>query len=225
MNDAIGAVIPTAVGVLASPLPIIALILTLLSPRGRQASIGLVAGWVLGVAAVVSIVTALSSLLPESDPDGPQPIQGWIQLAAGALLLVLGVLQWRKRRRRDDDREPEVPGWMKAIDRARMPVALGAGFVLGAINPKNTVLGASAGVTIGEPGLGFWPIVLVIVVYTLVATCAVIVIAIAYLLAGDRLPGPLDALRAWLTRENAVLMTVVLLVVGASMIGDGIAAS
>lgn len=224
MNDAIGAVIPTAVGVLASPLPIIAVILTLLSPRGRQASIGLVAGWVLGVATVVAVVTALSSLLPASDPEGPRPVQGWVNLAAGALLLVLGVLQWRKRRRRDDDREPEVPPWMRAIDRATLPVALGAGFVLGAINPKNTVLGASAGVTIGESGLGFWQIVLVIAAYTLVATCAVIAIAVAYQLAGDRLQGPLDALRAWLTRENAVVMTVVLLVVGASMIGDGIAA-
>lgn len=40
--------------------------------------------------------------------------------------------------------------------------------------------------------------------------------------AAERLRAPLDALRGWLARENAVIMTVLLLVIGVSMIGKGI---
>ena len=45
---------------------------------------------------------------------------------------------------------------------------------------------------------------------------------VGYLIAADRLRGPLDALRGWLATENAVIMAVLLLVIGVSMIGKGI---
>jgi hypothetical protein len=42
-------------------------------------------------------------------------------------------------------------------------------------------------------------------------------------MAADRLAGPLDKLREWLVDSNAVIMAVLLLVIGVSMIGKGLA--
>ena len=46
---------------------------------------------------------------------------------------------------------------------------------------------------------------------------------IGYLIASTRLAGPLDKLRVWLVDNNAVIMAVLLLVIGVSVIGKGIA--
>jgi hypothetical protein len=46
---------------------------------------------------------------------------------------------------------------------------------------------------------------------------------VGYLIASARLAGPLDKLREWLVDNNAVIMTVLLLVIGVSMIGKGLA--
>lgn len=45
---------------------------------------------------------------------------------------------------------------------------------------------------------------------------------VGYLIAAERSRGPLDSLRGWLAKENAVIMAVLLLVIGVVMIGKGI---
>jgi hypothetical protein len=57
---AIGAILPLALGVAISPIPIIAVILMLLSPKARTNGPAFVLGWVSGLAAVSIAVSALS---------------------------------------------------------------------------------------------------------------------------------------------------------------------
>jgi hypothetical protein len=45
---------------------------------------------------------------------------------------------------------------------------------------------------------------------------------LAYLVAADRMRGPLDRLREWLSQNNAVIMAVLLVVIGFVMVGKGI---
>jgi len=221
MGAAIGEILPLALGVAISPIPIIAAILMLLSPRARVTSVGFLLGWVLGIVVAVTVFTLLSSILPEQGSDASNPAKGTIQLILGALLLLLAVGQWRKRPRRGV--EPAMPKWMQAIDKMTFPVAFGLGFVLSAVNPKNLLMGAGAGVDIGSAGLAVGEIVLVIAVFTVIAASTVLVPVVGYLVAASKLRDPLDALRGWLEKENAVIMAVLLLVIGVSLIGKGIA--
>jgi len=221
MGAVIGEILPLALGVAISPIPIIAAILMLLSPRARVTSVGFLLGWVLGIVVAVTVFTLLSSILPEQDSDASNPAQGTIQLILGALLLLLAVGQWRKRPRRGV--EPAMPKWMQAIDKMTFPVAFGLGFLLSAVNPKNLLMGAGAGVDIGSAGLTVGEIVLVIAVFTVIAASTVLVPVVGYLVAASKLREPLDALRGWLEKENAVIMAVLLLVIGVSLIGKGIA--
>lgn len=222
MTQTIGDILPLALGVAISPVPIIAAILMLLSPRARVTSVGFLLGWVLGIVVAVTVFSLLSALIPTEDGDAPKPVAGTIQLILGALLLFLAVRNWRARPRPGD--EPVLPKWMAAIDRIGFFGALGLGLLLSAVNPKNLLLGAGAGVSIGSAALTAGETTVVIAVYTLIAASTVLVPVVAYLFAATRLRGPLDELRLWLTRENSLIMAVLLLVIGVVLIGKGIAA-
>ncbi|MFF2370332.1 GAP family protein [Agromyces sp. NPDC058110] len=220
MNQTIGAVLPLALGVAISPIPIIAAIFMLLSPKARVTSVGFLLGWLAGIVVAVTVFTLLASVLPEGDPDASRPIQGVIRLLLGLGLLVLALGQWRKRPK--SGQEPVLPKWMQAIDKVSFGGALGLGFLLSAVNPKNLLMAAGAGTEIGSAGLVTGEIVLVAAIYVLIAASTVAVPVIAYLLASAKLRGPLDALRVWLAHENAVIMAVLLLVIGISLVGKGI---
>jgi threonine/homoserine/homoserine lactone efflux protein len=221
MGSVIGDILPLALGVAISPVPIIAAILMLLSPKARATGTGFLLGWVLGIIVAVTVFTLLSSVLPMGEDEASQPIKGVVQLALGVLLLLLALRQWRGRPKAGE--EPALPKWMQAIETITFPKALGLGFLLSAVNPKNLLLAASAGVTIGAATLDGGSTVLVVAVFTLIGASTVLVPVVGYLVAADKLRGPLDALRGWLARENAVIMAVLLLVIGAAVIGKGIA--
>lgn len=221
MSEAIGSILPLALGVAISPVPIIAVILLLLSPRARSASVGFLLGWVAGIVVAVIVFTLLAAILPEPS-GGSKPVKGAIQIVLGALLLLLAVVQWRRRPRAGE--EPRLPKWMQAIDRVAFPTALGLGLLLSALNPKNLLMIAGAGVSIGAAHLSVGAIVVVMAIFTLIASSTVLVPVVGYLAAADRLRKPLDALRVWLGRENTVIMAILLLVIGVDLIGKGIGA-
>ncbi|UJP10723.1 GAP family protein [Microbacterium sp. KUDC0406] len=56
----------------------------------------------------------------------------------------------------------------------------------------------------------------------LLGASTILIPVVGYLFAADRLRGALDAIRTWLTKENAVIMAVLLLVLGVDLIGKGI---
>jgi len=222
MNGVIGQLLPLALGIAISPVPIIAAILMLLSPKAKSNGVGFMLGWVVGVVVAVTVFTLLAGIIPHGSDQGSSPIAGIVEIVLGALLLLLALRQWRGRPKPGE--EPTLPKWMAGIDKLRMPMAIGLGFVLAAINPKNLLLAASAGVTIGSAQLGASDTVIVVAVFTLIAACTVLIPVIGYLVAAEKLRGPLDSLHGWLARENAVIMTVLLLIIGVVVIGKGIGA-
>ena len=220
MKSGIGATLPLALGIAISPVPIIAAILMLLSPKARVTSVGFLLGWVLGIIVAVTAFTLLASSIPAEDADASKPIRGVIQLVLGALLLLLAVSQWRKRPKSGED--PVMPKWMQAIDSISFPLALGLGFLLAALNPKNLLMAAGAGLEIGTAALDTGAVIVVIAVFTVLAASTVLVPVVGYLLAAAKLRAPLDALRGWLVNENTVIMAVLLVVIGVATIGKGI---
>ena len=144
-----------------------------------------------------------------------------IKIVLGALLLLLAVRQWRSRPKPGET--AALPKWMSAIDSMTFGKALGLGFLLSAVNPKNLLMAASAGVAIGAARLPVAQIVLVVIIFTVIACCTVLVPVVGYLLAADRMAALLQSLREWLGAHNAAIMAVLLLVIGVSVIGKGLA--
>ena len=220
MNSVIGEILPLALGVAISPVPIIAAILMLLSPGARGTSVGFLGGWVLGIVVAVVVFTLLASVLPDAEDSTSKPVAGALMIILGLLLLVLAAKQWRSRPR--GDTEPALPRWMGAIDTMTAARALVLGFLLSAVNPKNLLMAAAAGIAIGSADLTLNGSVVAVAVFTLIAASTVAVPVIAYLLATDRMAAPLESLRTWLVKNNSTVMAVLLLVIGVVLVGKGI---
>ena len=214
MNGVIGDVLPLAVAVAISPVAIIAAILMLFSAHAGSTSLGLLIGWVVGIVAAVTLFTVISGGVGAS-----QSTTGvsWVKVGLGAVLMSAGVRQWRGR-----DRHQGPPKWMAAVDRMGFVQALGLGAALAAINPKNLLMAVAAGVAIGTGGLTVADTVVVVAIYTVIAASTVAVPVVAYAVAKDRMRGPLDRAKTWLEANNAAVMAVLFLVIGAVLIGKGI---
>lgn len=222
MGAAIGQSLPVAVGVLISPLPIVAVVLMLVSGRAKANAFSFLVGWFVAVGAVTLLVATLAGAATPDD-EGPPLWAAILKIVLGVLLLLLAVKQWRGRPRAGV--EPPAPKWMAAIDAFTPVKAAGLAVLLGAVNPKNLLLVVSGGAAIASAAPDDTNAqVVASVVFALVASLGVAAPVFIYLFMGSRAAAMLDELKAWMIHNNAVIMAVLLLVLGAKMLGDGIAA-
>jgi threonine/homoserine/homoserine lactone efflux protein len=221
MREAIGAILPLAVGVALSPVPIIAVVLMLSTPGGRTNGLAFLGGWIVGLAVVGTIVLLASSGAGATDQSQPASWVGWLMLVLGLLLLLVALRTWRGRPR--GDAKPALPSWMKTIDTFTAARSLAMGVALAAINPKNLLLTVAAGAAIAQTGIPAGQQAVALAVFVVIGTLGLgVPIGISYAM-GDRSREILSGLRDWMSRHNAAIMTVLLLVIGAKLIGDGIA--
>jgi len=219
MATVIGDLLPLAVVVAISPIPVAAIILMLLTPRAGAASGGFLLGWVAGIVVGTAVFTVIASTAGLSDSGGQSTTGSWIRVVLGGALILLARRQWRGRPKGDEP--AHLPKWLAAIDKVTYGKAIGLGFVL-SINPKNFVMLLAAGTTIGEGDLGTGQAIVAVAVFTSIAASSVAVPVVGYALAKERMAGPLDNLKSWLESNNATVMTVLLGVIGVVLIGKGI---
>jgi Sap, sulfolipid-1-addressing protein len=215
MGTVIGEILPLAIGVAMSPIPIIAAILMLFSKRAGSTSTGFLTGWIVGIVVVTAIFTALAGTLQTGGE--PSVAASWIKIGLGALLLLVGIGQWRGRGGKHDN-----PKWMAAIDDFTLVKALGLGILLSAVNPKNLIMAAGAGLAIGSAALGLGGDAAAVAVFTVIAASTVASPVLGYLVAAERMRGPLDSLKGWLQDNNATVMATLILVIGAVLVGKGV---
>ncbi|PYI38043.1 hypothetical protein CVS30_12550 [Arthrobacter psychrolactophilus] len=222
MNGALGDILPFAATIAISPVPIIAIILMLMSARPKPMGLGFLAGWVAGIAIAVSIFVLLAGAVSGSEEDaGSQPVLGAVQLLFGLVLLALAVKQWRSRPKPGE--VAELPKWMAAIDTMKPAAALGLAFLLAAVNPKNLLMAAAAGVSIGHGGLQGGTMVLLVVLFTVISSLSILAPVAIFLVAPGKAASILEKVRSWLTANNATIMMVLLLILGMQLLGKGIA--
>ncbi|GGU34369.1 GAP family protein [Nocardioides albus] len=218
MGEAIGQSLPIAVGVLVSPMPIVALVLMLVSQRAASNGTGFVAGWLVGIFVLGSGVALLADGAGSGGEDPPV----WaavLKIVLGALLLLLAVRSWRGRPGAGET--APVPKWMAALDEFNVFKAFGTGVLLGAVNPKNLLLVVSAGTTIATATSETGQQLGAMAVFTFIASLGVLVPFGIYLVTGERAATLLEGIKAWMIANNAVIMTILLVVLGVKMVGDG----
>lgn len=220
MGAAIGQILPLAVGVALSPVPIIAVALMLMSQRARLNGPLFVIGWLVGLAVIGVVVLAVAGPGDASSHGKPATWVSVLKLVLGLLLLLLAVRQWRDRPR--PGHEVEAPKWMGSIEHFTPGKAAGAGAVLSGANPKNLLLAVGAAAAIAQTGIGSGDQAIAYVVFALIATVGVATPVVMFFALGDRSQRILAGLRDWMGQHNAVIMAVICLIIGAKLIGDAI---
>ncbi len=220
MGVAFGDTLPYAIGIAVSPVPIIAVILMLFSAKARENGPAFMAGWVVGVFTLTLVVALVSDGAGADTDEGTFDLVNWLKVLLGAALLFLAARQWQSRPAHGET--PEMPKWMQTIDTFTPGKALGMGVLLSSVNPKNLLLAVGAGAAMGQLGLSTGETVGSVLMFTIVASLTIAGPVTYYLVGGESAKKTLDDMKTWLMQNNATVMTVLLLVIGVALAGDGI---
>jgi threonine/homoserine/homoserine lactone efflux protein len=210
-----GETIALALGIAASPFPVVPAILLLFTVRPRATSLAFLGGWLGGIAAATGAFVLLADVVG-SDGETPTWLS-WVRILVGAVLLVYGVSEWIAMHASDD-----LPGWMQSIQDATPAKAVRLALLLSVANPKVVLLAAAAGLDIGTADLTPAGTVAATVAFTLLASVSVAAPVLMFALVGARVLPPLEKAKDWLVRNNAAVMAVVIIVIGLLLLRNGV---
>ncbi|SDZ52210.1 GAP family protein [Herbiconiux ginsengi] len=244
MAGIIGHILPLALGVALSSVPIVVMVLILLSPRGRWSSLTYLIGAVIGLAGLTTLFTAVATLLPPAPSSSKSPLIATIEVALGAGLLFIAAVRWRRARRLHHEQTEGhaaaaagAPGggtgtaaksqtgaakWMAKVTTLGPIPSLGVGFVL-MLRPKNLLLTIAAGVAIGAGGATFSEVVVGIALFVVLGISTLAAPIIFAVVDPSRMRRPLEETRIWIEGNSATVTTIVVLVLGTVIIGSGLA--
>jgi threonine/homoserine/homoserine lactone efflux protein len=219
MGPAISEVLPFAVGVAISPIPIIAVILMLFSSRAKVNGPAFLVGWVVGLGVLATVVYVVLDALDVTTDQSASDSTSTVKVVLGVVLLVAAIRHWRKRTPAGAD--PVMPKWMAGVDSFTPARAAGLGVLLGAVNPKNLVLTLGAASGLAQLGESTGDSVVGLVAFVVVASSTTAA-AVGYrIFGGERSRASLEDAKTWLTTHNDAVMAILFLVFGAVLVADG----
>jgi hypothetical protein len=218
MLSALGQLLPLAVAVAVSSVPIMVTILILLSPKRNQVAIPFLIGWVVGMAVVVVLASVGASALPIRPVRAAQTSIGIAEIVVGVAVLIIAVLAWRRAARAPAESRSR---WLDAVERMGPVTAIGLAIALN-LRPKGLLLGAAAGLAIAGSRLRGTDAVVVVLIYLALSCSTVMVPIILTLVAPARMQPRLVLARDWLEHNGGHITVVVLLMVGFVILGAGL---
>ena len=120
------------------------------------------------------------------------------------------------------DEQGQLPKWMQAIDAFGAVKSFGMGAALAAVNPKNFLMTVAAGAAIAQAGINGGQQAGTLAIFIVIASIGVGAPVVVFFALGDRSVTVLAELKDWMSGHNAAIMAVLLLVIGAKLLGDGI---
>jgi hypothetical protein len=220
MGEGISEVLTWAIGVAISPIPIIAVILMLFSARARVNGTAFLAGWVVSLAALSTVVYVLAHDGNVATSSTASDSVSWGKIALGAGLLALAHRNWRKRPA--PGAEPEMPKWMGTIDHMAPAKAFGLAVVLAAVNPKNLLLTLGSATGLAQLGLSTSDAIVSTAVFVVIASLSIAAPVAYAVFGGAKAKATLESAKTWLTAHNAAVMGVLFLVFGVDLIAKGL---
>ncbi|PRC41876.1 hypothetical protein C6A85_000000113375 [Mycobacterium sp. ITM-2017-0098] len=208
--------IPLALVIALSPFSIIPAVLVLSTPRPKPTGLAFLAGWVVALAVLTGIFLVLSDLVGGIGTKPPS-WASWLRIVVGAALIVFGAYRFAKRKSSE-----HMPGWMTRMSTLTPPKAAITAAALTVVNPKVLFICAAAGLAIGSAGLDSPTVWAADLWFVAFAASTVALPILAYVVSGQRLDPTLNKVRAWMERQHALLIAVILVVIGLLVLYKGI---
>lgn len=206
-----------ALAIAASPFPVIPAVLLLFTARPRVTAAAFLGGWFAGVLVPTTLAVLLADVISLWD-EAPS----WVAIAKavlGAVLIGYGVVGWLRR-----SASAEPPAWLSSLDSATAASAARLGLLLSAANPKILLLALAGGLAIADAVAVGIAQVAALAVFAGVGSVSVLLPLLAFLLLGERVLRPLRRVKDWLVANHAAVMSVVLVVLGAVVLRNGLVA-
>lgn len=207
--------LPLAVGMLISPLPIVAIVAIILAPRGRTAAPAYASVFI-GISLAFILIGALTSAGTTSAP--PSATAKTVSFVL-AIVLTLGfaalaIASWLTRPRHGQP--PTAPAWLAALDAVTPAKAATLGAIMALTNTKNIPLALKGGALIGEAQLPVLTAGVVCLALVLVGSLPLIVAAVVATTGSTNVTTALERVKTEMIAHNAVIMTVLFAILAAN---------
>ena len=217
MGQVLAQLIPIALAAALSTVPITAALFILLSERRGTTALPFLSGWVIGTAAAVT----LAAVGVQAIPRRPRQLAGLVdnlEIVLGSALVLFGLVTLFRHRRHAS---AGGPSRIEGIGSVGALAAFGIGLALN-LRPKALLLVAAAGLAISGAPRGVENAVLLIAVYTAIATSTVVAPTLATVLFPERMEPRLLAARDWISAHGAAVTGTVVILVGVVVLAAGI---
>ena len=216
--EVLGVLLPLALGVALSSIPMTVTVIILLSPRAKASGLAFLIGWVIGLAGVTILFVLGISATSSGFGLPNQTVVGVVELMLGVALFGFGIVLIARAPR--GEKKP-APAWTKRVANLGPLPAFGLGILLN-IRPKAIALAIAAGLAISSVRMTTTELVVVLVIYVLLGSSTIAIPVVMLLFSPEKTAERLKRARAWLSRHSRALSIVVSLMLGVLLIGDAI---
>nr|WP_246306833.1 GAP family protein [Herbiconiux flava] len=221
----VASLLPLSLGIVMSPLAIMALVAVLLSGRPRQNGVAFLLGWAVAIVVALGVSYTVFGLLELRERTAPPVWVPTVRLVLG--LLLVGGAVWIYRRGRAHTRAmaeaqspaevaaaaPQLPGWLQKVS----TFSPGRSFLLGLgiflLNPVDASCAVLAGLDVRlaevEPSAG----VAALVVFGIVGVLPIGTPVVLVLVRGESAAPVLTRIRTWIASHTSVLNAALVLVI------------
>jgi len=216
MGQALFQVLPLALAAALSSVPISATIFILLSEGRTRSGLAFLAGTVIGTFVAITLVTAVGQALP-GRPRRHAELVGQLEVALGIAMVLLGVFTLF----RGSAASGHGSRWLNGVGSLGVLPVFGIGLALN-LRPKAILLVAAAGLGISRAQLSLEEDALLVVVYTVVATCTVVIPIVLTILRPHMMEPRLLAAKEWIAAHSTGVSATLMILIGAFVIYLGI---
>ncbi len=234
MGELILQLIPVALGIVLSPLAIMALVAILVSKRARMNGVAFLIGWTIGVIGVLLLGLWLFAILEVHELQEPPLWADLLRIVIAAFLIAAAVWVYRRGHAhvkamatattpQDVVRAaPQLPGWLQTVSTFRPGRSGLLGLGIFALNPVDASCALLAALDITLAGLGPGTTTAVVIGFIFVSILPIAGPVLYILVRGSAAQPSLDRLRGWVATHTNVLNAALLLVIGALQLQKGI---
>jgi hypothetical protein len=222
MRDVILHMLPFAVGIAISPVPIITVILMLFTPRPRSNGAGFLLGWFLGIGIPALVVFILDRVINQgNDSTPPSRVASMVRIAVGLILISVATWNWIYRNKPGD--ENKKPILIKVVDSITPWKAILLGFLFADVtNPKNLALTVAGCMAITAGHLSAFGNAIVLTLFTGMASLGVALPVLLFLSGGDAAKLTVEQWRQWLMKHKKGVMALLFFVFGIALLVRGV---
>jgi hypothetical protein len=235
MGSLVLQLVPVLLGIILSPLAIMALIAVLVSQHARRNGIAYLAGWIIGLAGLLLL---FQWIFRAAHPPVEVSTPLWVALVRLLLALVLiggGIWVYHKgaaRIRRmaaasgpkDVAKAATLPGWLQSVSTFRPARTLVLGVGLFVLNPVDATCAILAALDLAVADVTATQQTWTTIVFIIIGVLPIAVPVVWLLISGTRAQPALDSLRAWIAGHTHVLNAALLLFIGAMQLQKAVQA-
>lgn len=236
VGDVIVSLVPLSLGIVMSPLAIMALVAVLLSTRARQNGVAFLLGWAFAILIALTASYLIFGLFELRERATPPWWVAVLRILLGILLAAGAV--WIYRRGRAHARAmaaargpaevaaaaPQLPGWLQKVSSFTPARSFMLGLGIFILNPVDASCAILASLDVRLADVGSAAEIISLVAFGIIGILPIGIPVVLVLVRGESADPVLAKVRAWIASHTSVLNAALVLVIAVLQLQKGVTA-